>query len=100
MKHFIVLINYIAPLEQIEATTPVHREFLKHGYEKGFLLFSGPRVPRTGGLVCAKGETLEEVDSFFMNDPYRKNNLADYEFIQFRPLNKQQFLTGWLEEIE
>lgn len=100
MKHFIVLINYKAPIEQIEATTPIHREFLKQGYEKGLLLFSGPRVPRSGGVVCAKGKTLEEVDNFFMDDPYRKNNLADYEFIQFRPLSKQSFLTEWLGEVE
>lgn len=100
MKHFIILINYKAPIEQIEATTLEHRAFLQEGYKKGFLLFSGPRVPRTGGLICAKGNSVEEMDEFFKNDPYRKKGLADYEFIQFRPLSKQDFLLDWLEEIE
>lgn len=98
MKHFIIEIVYKAPLEKIEETTAEHRSFLKTGYEAGFILFSGPQVPRTGGIVLAKGESMEKVDEFFKSDPYRVKGLAEYRFIEFNPKNYQDFMKSWVEE--
>lgn len=98
MKHFICEIVYKAPIEKIEETTLEHRAFLKTGYEKGFILFSGPQVPRIGGIVVAKGESMEAMAEFFANDPYQKKGLAEYRFIEFSPKNFQDFMKAWVEE--
>jgi uncharacterized protein YciI len=97
MRHFIVEIVYIVPLEVIEELTPIHREFLQTGYKKGMLLISGPKVPRTGGIVIARGNSMEEIADFFKNDPYALNNAAEYRFIEFNPKSHQSFLKGWLD---
>lgn len=97
MKFFVCEIIYKAPIEQIEATTLEHRSFLRTGYDQGFILMSGPQVPRTGGMVIAKGESMEAMAEFFSNDPYQKKGLAVYEFIEFNPKNYQDFLKGWIE---
>lgn len=96
MKYFIIEIIYKAPIEKIEETTLEHRSFLSEGYAQGFLLCSGPKVPRTGGIVIAKGNSMEEIADFFQNDPYQKKGLAEYEFIEFNPKNFQDFMKEWI----
>ena len=57
---------------------------------------SGPENPRTGGVVIAKANSLEEIKSFFSNDPYFKNNSAEYEFREFNPVKFQNILADWI----
>ncbi len=96
MKHFIILIHYTESIEKINEIRPRHREFLERGYTDGIVLYSGPRVPRTGGLIAARGNTAEEVKTFFSNDPYQKEKAAEYEFIEFEPVHYQEFLNDWV----
>ncbi|KAF0143017.1 MAG: hypothetical protein FD122_283 [Stygiobacter sp.] len=97
MRHFVVEIIYKSPIEKIEELTPIHREFLQTGYKAGMLLVSGPKVPRTGGIVIAKANSMEEIAEFFKNDPYALNDAADYSFIEFNPKSHQEILKGWVE---
>lgn len=96
-RHFIIIINYTVPIEKIDEILPEHRKFLQSGYDEGILLFSGPRNPRTGGIVAAKGETIDRIKSFFEKDPYKINNCAEYEFIEFDPVKRQQFFEQWID---
>jgi uncharacterized protein YciI len=96
MKHYIVEINFTVPLAQIEAIVPQHRAFLQTGYDRGWLLMSGPLNPRTGGLVVARAPSLEEIQSFFRQDPYQVNRLATYRFAEFSPVKRQPLLESWV----
>ena len=96
MKHFIININYLVPLTKIDEILIDHRKFLQNGYDKGILLFSGPRNPRTGGIVAARANSLEELKSFFEKDPYKIKKYADYEFIEFDPVKRQPLLDEWI----
>lgn len=96
MKHFIVIITYTASLDKIDEILPKHREFLQKGYNKGMLLFSGPRNPRVGGIAAAKAESIEEIENFFNSDPYKLYKAAEYEFIEFDPVKHQDFLKDWI----
>ena len=98
MKHFIILINYIATIDRINEIRPRHREFLEKGYSEGIVLFSGPRVPRTGGMIAARGKSKEEVQKFFSEDPYQKEKAAEYQFIEFKPVHYQKFMEKWISE--
>ncbi len=97
MRHFVVEIIYKVPLAKIEELTESHRKYLQIGYQKGSLLVSGPKVPRDGGIVIARGDSLEQVKDFFTNDPYYLNKAAEYRFIEFNAKSHQPFLDGWLE---
>lgn len=96
MKHFIVEITYLVPVEQLETIVPVHRAYLQTGYDAGKLLCSGPQNPRIGGIVVARAESLEDIQQFFAGDPYQKNGLATYRFIEFTPVKFQPFFESWL----
>jgi|SRR4030042_820163 uncharacterized protein YciI len=96
MKYFLVLFEYKTSLDNIKKVTDDHRNFLKTGYEKGFLLLSGPQVPRTGGLVVAKAQNRKDLEDFFSNDPYNLNSYTDYKFIEFDLKSHQPILDEWL----
>lgn len=96
MKHFIIKITYTSPIEEIEKVLVEHRAFLQQGYDQKFLLCSGPLNPRVGGIVIAKAENLEKIESFFENDPYNINKLVSYEFLEFNPVKAQDFLADWI----
>ncbi len=97
MKHFLILIKYIAPLEKIDLILSEHRNFLQSGYDKNILLLSGPNISRTSGIILARSNSLEEIKKFFAFDPYLLNNLALYEFIEFVPVKHQGFLKEWID---
>jgi uncharacterized protein YciI len=98
MKHYVIEIIYKAPVEKIEESRSEHRNFLKTGYEKKIILMSGPQVPRIGGMIIARGESMEAVSEFFKSDPYQTKGLAEYKYVEFKPANYQQFLNNWLED--
>lgn len=97
MKYFIIEIIYIVPLEDIEKTTLEHRTFLRKLYDEKLILMSGPKVPRSGGIVICRAESIEVAVNLFKVDPYQKKGLAEYRIIEFKPLNHQEFLNDWIE---
>ncbi len=97
MKHFVVMIEYTVPAEQLLDIVAEHREFLTKGYEEGLLLLSGPRNPRTGAIAIARAESIETVEQFFLHDTYHTKGVAEHHFIEFQPVLKQDFLKDWVE---
>lgn len=98
MKHFLIEIEYTAPMEIINMIVGEHRQFLQTGYDKGWLLMSGPKSPKTGGLVIARAPSLQAIQEFFFNDPYQQHKAATYHFIEFDPVKHQSFLADWVTE--
>ncbi len=96
MKHFLINITYTAPLSTIDRILPDHRKFLQEGYNSGLLLMSGPKSPRKGGIVLARSSSMELIKAFFNKDPYRINDCAIYEFIEFDPVKHQPLLDEWI----
>ena len=96
MKHFLIDIEYTAPLEIINVIVTEHRAFLQTGYDQGMILMSGPKNPKTGGVVIARAPSMSDIQAFFFNDPYLKHNAAKYQFLEFDPVKKQDFMEDWL----
>ena len=96
MKHFLVEITYTGSMEQVDAVLPAHREYLMKGYNAGLLLMSGPQNPRTGGIVIARAESLEELKAYFAQDPYAVENVGGHRFVEFNPARHQGFLSDWV----
>ena len=98
MKHFLIEITYTAPIDVVSTITPLHREFLKKGYDSGLLLMSGPQYPRKGGVIIARAISLQEIETFFSNDPYLLNKAAVYRFLEFEPVLHAPVLDSWFEQ--
>ena len=83
---FVIMVHYIKPLEEIDKHLEAHRGFLDDGYKAGIFLASGPRIPRTGGVILAQAASLEELMTFMNKDPFNLAGAATYEFVEFTPL--------------
>ncbi len=95
-KYYVIEILYRIPVEQLGETVGEHRAFLQSGYDRGWLLMSGPQSPRTGGIVIGRAPSRDGIEAFFQDDPYQKKGFADYRFIEFEPVKRQEFLADWM----
>ena len=50
---------------------------------KGCLLPPARKVPRTGGVILAKGKSRKELQAILKEDPFVQAGIADYEITQF-----------------
>ena len=89
---YIVILTYIKPLEEIDAAIPAHVEWLKKGYAEGIFLTSGRRIPRNGGVILAKCESLASLEELLREDPFHRLKPATVEFIPFVPSMKTELL--------
>lgn len=85
----LAIIRFRKPLEQVLPVVDAHRAYLGSLKEKGLLLASGPLDPRNGGALLlrvpddAVDSTLDAVRD---NDPYVRNNVAQYELLPWNPV--------------
>lgn len=82
---YVILLNYVKPLEEINKLVPAHREFLDRHYSEGHFICSGAQNPRTGGVILCKADSRAEVDSIIGEDPFYQNGASEYEVIEFSP---------------
>jgi uncharacterized protein YciI len=81
---FILNLTYKAELEKIDQFLNKHIEFLNEQYELGNFLASGRKIPRTGGIILANIKE-SELKKIIEKDPFKINELANYEIIEFVP---------------
>jgi len=81
---FIVSLNYKVALSEIDRLRPAHVEWLRSAYEAGIFLVSGPKNPRTGGVIVA-GCSRDVLEAALAEDPFAKAGAADYDVTEFVP---------------
>ena len=96
----VILIKYNAAIEEIDKYLSAHRQFLDEQYKQGLLLASGPKTPRTGGVIIATSNDVEQVEAVFANDPFVLADLAEYEFIQFSSVKYASVLKEIVQKTE
>lgn len=94
---FLILVTYKKPLEDIERFLPAHISFLDKYYAENKLIFSGRRTPRVGGMILANVETKEEVEAMVQEDPFKANDLADYDIIEFTPTKGNEYFRQFVQ---
>ncbi len=94
---YIVSLTYKVSLEKIEEFLPKHVEYLKKQYSLGNFIASGRKVPRTGGVILSNVSDETKLMEVLDKDPFKQNNLADYDVIEFVPsmvCDELKFLIG------
>ncbi|WP_370046990.1 MULTISPECIES: YciI family protein [Salipiger] len=89
---FVVDIEYVVPFEQIEPVLEPHMAFVKQGYADGHFLCSGPKNPRTGGIVIAIGETLAVIEALMAEDPFVSAGVVKVQITEFAASNRHPAL--------
>lgn len=91
---YIAVLTYIRPVEEIDACLADHIAWLEEGYQAGAFIASGRRVPRNGGVILIKGDSLEDVEARLSQDPFQTKGLAKVEVIPFEPSKRIAALEG------
>jgi len=81
---FIINLNYIVPLEQLDVHMTAHVKFLHKYYKMNKFVASGRKVPRTGGIILALAKSKEEVEKIISEDPFYIHKLAEFNIIEFQ----------------
>ncbi|WP_024850977.1 YciI family protein [Hydrogenovibrio kuenenii] len=95
---FAVVITYKCPIEDVEKYHAEHVEFLTKQYDAGVFVASGRRNPRVGGVILASGVEKDELESILALDPFKRENLADYDVIEFIPSRMQPGFEAFIGE--
>ena len=95
---FIISLSYIAPLSQVDNYINEHIEFLNKQYILGNFYLSGKKVPRSGGVILAKSNSIDALMEIIELDPFKRENLASYEVTKIIPTKASKELEFLIEQ--
>ncbi len=82
---FLLSLIYQVSLDQVDRFREAHIQFLKKYYAREKFICSGAKIPRTGGIILCRAESIDEVKKIISEDPFYKNGVAKYEITEFTP---------------
>lgn len=94
---YLILLSYVRPLAEIDEHLEGHRAFLNKHYDAGHFLMSGPKQPRSGGVILASAGSEEEVSQWLAEDPFIQSGVASCEIVCWQPTKAA---AGWPLEKE
>nr|WP_240942839.1 YciI family protein [Planosporangium thailandense] len=80
-----MIVNYIAPIEEVERLMPDHFAYLADHFADGTFLVSGRQKPRTGGFIVAAGDDRAAVERLIATDPFVTGGVATYTVLEIEP---------------
>lgn len=84
---FVINLSYTRPLQEVDALLDDHVRYLAPYFANQTFLMSGPKVPRTGGVIIANCASLLEMQSIIAQDPFFVAKVASYDIIEFEAKN-------------
>ena len=78
---FILSLTYIAPTEDADKHMEPHMDWVRAGYASGHFIASGRKVPRTGGVILARGERAD-LEAKCAADPFTVHGIATYDIAE------------------
>ena len=82
---FVIVLEYLKPLEEVDRWLDGHKSFLQEQYASKRFIASGPLLPRTGGVILARGCGRAELDTILGRDPFQREGVARYTVMEFEP---------------
>ena len=95
---FLVLITYKKSLDEIDRYLIGHHDFLDAGYKNNYFIVSGPKNPRTGGIIISQLGNREQLEQILNSDPFKTHDAADYEIIEFMPVKYHRNFSNCIEK--
>jgi uncharacterized protein YciI len=93
---FVLLLTYVQPLDEVDRLMRRHMAWLNEHYDAGRFVVSGRRIPRTGGVILARGDDRAEIEAIAASDPFVAGGVATCEVVEFRASQIAEDLRGLL----
>jgi uncharacterized protein YciI len=79
---FIISLTYVQPFEEVERHLEAHIAYLDRHFTGGAFLAAGRKVPRTGGVILARGDDRGAVEALVAEDPFLVEGIAEAEITE------------------
>ncbi|WP_295119567.1 YciI family protein [uncultured Leifsonia sp.] len=99
LQLFALRIDYLVPLDQIDALLTPHFDYLERFYTQGSFLLSGRQVPRTGGFILAVAASREELEAIIACDPFVIHDAARYTVLEVSPTKASPTIQSALQQL-
>lgn len=83
---FLITLTYKQPIEIVEQHLAAHRTYLEQGYQKNHFIVSGPKSPRTGGIILSQLTDRAQLQTIIEQDPFYLNGIAEFDIVEFAPV--------------
>ena len=97
MTMFVIELNYIVRLSEIDAHMKAHMAFLRKYYASGHFVMSGRKIPRDGGIILAVARDRREIETIIREDPFHTHGLAELSVIEFRASQRADDMPNRIE---
>jgi uncharacterized protein YciI len=97
---FVISLNYIVPLEKLDAHMADHVKYLQKYYKQNVFVASGRKVPRTGGIILALAKSKAEIEAIIAEDPFYIHRLAEFTITEFLTSQTHPDFKQFLKRVE
>ena len=91
---YILYINFTKSLQDLQPVFPAHLEFVDANIKTGKFILSGGLTGKPAGVVLANINNEDELKALLAEDPFVREQVADYEVIEFKPSRYHESLAS------
>ena len=96
---FVVLLEYTAPVSEIDAQLVDHYEWITRHYDAGDFIAAGHRQPRNGAVIISRAMPRGKLDAILATDPFALHKLVRHDVIEFQALRTIPELAAYADQL-
>ena len=91
---FVLMARYTVPAEQVDTLLEEHKAWI--GANKDRILLTAREEPLIGGLILARGESIDAMWEMVRQDPFHTAGYSEYEIREYNPVRAAEGVEGLL----
>lgn len=91
---YVLMARYTRPIEEVDALLEDHKAWIGRNSDK--ILLTAREEPLIGGLILARGGSLDEIWAMVREDPFHSSGMAEYEVREYNPVRAAEGVEGLL----
>ncbi|MEB7540753.1 YciI family protein [Pantoea anthophila] len=89
---YVVFLNYIRPVEEVETLLAGHIDWLNRYFDADIFIAAGRKDPRTGGMLLVRDIERERLEAILAEDPFVA--VAQYEVTKVNVTRAAEAFSG------
>lgn len=91
---FVLMARYTVPAEQVDTLLEEHKAWI--GANSDRILLTAREEPLIGGLILARGESIDAMWEMVRQDPFHTAGYSEYEIREYNPVRAAPGVEGLL----
>lgn len=91
---FVLLARYTVPADRVDTLLEEHKAWI--GQNQDRILLTAREEPLIGGLILARGESIDAMWEMVRQDPFHAAGYSEYEIREYNPVRAAAGVEGLL----